>query len=518
MYTQVNDLSSIGLISDLDPWDLPINAWSSLANMRCSNKQIGTFAGYSDFTTPSIVPYFLMPAASGSDYHWIYCGQDKIYAYNGSSHTNITRQTASVDVDYTGTVDDLWNGCTVNSIPVLNNGVDDPQMWSPPNISTKLTIIPGWDVNWKTKFILSHKGFLLAFNLTKSGTSHPNMVKWSASDQSGSIPTDWDETDDTNDAGENDHKMGDTTGALVCAYELGDIIIAYKEDAAYTITWIGGESIFRIRRIAGITAGVLSQRCVVEYPGGHFVVGIGDVYRHNGRESVSVMDDANKEFLFASIDVDNYLNTFCVHLQKKKEIWICYPDHGEVLPNKALVWNYSTGAWSYRDLPSNTTYITKGILTSPAYTWETLPPASWDDWTGVWGQRSYSPVSRSLVGATSDTKLFQFEDGNQMDGVNTHCAAERTGLDLGNSSDLHTVVAIYPYIDGSGPVNVSVGGQMTPGGVVEWADPVSFNPSTDVKVDVLVTGVMHGIKFESTDDIYWALSGYGVEYEYAGGR
>jgi hypothetical protein len=506
---KIDNLGAIGLNKDIQPSDLPPNAWTSVYNMRCADGRIESFAGHSDYETPSVVPYYLLTATDATTFYWVYMGLDKAYVWNGSSHTDITRLSG----DYTGTTSNRWNGCLINGAAILNNGVDAPQMWNPPATGTKLADTTGWDSNWTAKVVRSYKDFLFALDITKSSTRYPQMVKWSDAGD-GALPTDWDETSTTNKAGET--TLGDALGDLVDAQQLRDAFIIYSEDAVYGCQFIDGQFVFRFYRISGLI-GALAQDCICEFQGGHFVVGSGDVYIHDGQSGQSVIDDKNRDFLFSSIDADNYQNTFVVLFEKKSEIWICYPENGEIYPNMSLVWNYYDNTWYSRSLPTGTTFITGGQITSSAGDWDSLTYPSWEDWTGVWGSRTYSPVSKSLVGSTTETKLYQFEDGNQFDGVNVYCMCERTGLDIGNTSDLHTINAIYPEAEG-GEFDIYVGSQMRVNDDVTWEGPYSFNPSTDRKIDCRVTGVQHAIRFESTDDVSWAVSSYGVDYKYSGRR
>jgi len=514
MLAQIENLGAIGLNSDLAPWQLPTNAWTALGNMRCADGQVGSFSGHDDFTTPTVVPHYLMAVASGASYFWLYPSTAKVYVYDGASHTDITRSSGG---DYSkGTA--RWNGCTINGIPVINNVNDDPQMWLPTNTSTMLQKITGWNSNWKAKVIRSYKGFLFALDITKSGTNYPYMVKWSASDTSGSIPTDWDETSTTNDAGEN--QLGETPGLLVDAVKLRDALMIYKEDAVYGVQWVGGISVHRFYRISGLT-GALAQDCAVEFASGqHFVLASGGkCYVHDGQNSRTVNDKVNQDFLKSAIDSDNYANCFVTQHHAASEVWVCYPEGGETYPNKALVWNYEDNTWGSRDLPSDTTFIAPGIVADSVYTWDTLPYATWDTWDGVWGSRSYSPVSASLVGCTANTKLYQFDNEHQFDSVNPYCYAERIGLDLGNCSDLHTITQVYPHIEsGDVDIDVWVGSQMSIQDTVTWEGPYSFNPSTGRKIDCRVTGVRHAIRYSTEADVSWALTGYDVEYARAGKR
>ena len=507
----IPNLGQIGQVSDPKPKQIPPNAWTTLSNIRCQNGQIKSFAGHGDFTTPSVVPYYLLPVASGANYYWIYCGLAKVYIFDGSTHTDITRAAG----DYTGLSTNRWNGCLINGYPVLNNGVDVPQVLNPVSAATDLVAITGWDSNWKAKVIRTYKSFLVALNVEKSGDSFPHMVKWSASDTLGSVPIDWDESSTSNDAGET--SLGETSGFLVDGVALRDTFILYKEDSAYGMQYIGGQNTFRFYRISGLI-GALAQDCAVEYPGGHFVVGDGDVYVHDGQNSRSIIDKKNKQFLFDAIDADNYQNTFVTLSRGKSEIWICYPESGNTFCNKVLIWNYEDNTWAARDLPDKTTFMSPGILTSQALTWGTLPYATWDDWSGTtWGARSYSPVADSLVGATENTKIYQFEDGNQFDGVNALCYAERTDLNLGGMTEAHTVNAIYPNAEGDS-FDIYVGSQELANSAIFWEGPYSFNPSTDKKIDCRVTGLLHAIKFESEADVNWSVGSYEVDYKFSGRR
>jgi hypothetical protein len=192
-------------------------------------------------------------------------------------------------------------------------------------------------------------------------------------------------------------------------------------------------------------------------------------------------------------------------------MWICYPSSGASLPDSAYIWNYKDNTWSVRDLPTDTAHIAPGIITSVAFTWATIPYSTWADWAGTWGSRQYSPVADSLVAASD--KLYQMDDGNQFGGVNATCYAERTGLDIGQG--IHTVTGIHPMVEGDS-VDVYVGSHMTPNGSVTWSGPFSFDPSSDYKVDCLVTGRYHAIRFKSSSDVQWAINSYSVDYEYAG--
>lgn len=509
------DVNNIGqYIADQPGWQLPPEAITKAQNVRWADNQVGTVSGYSTFFTSTQAPYFVMPVTDGSSFYWLYMSLTDGFIFDGSSSTEITRATGG---DYTGSASDRWNGCIINGVPVVNNGVDDPQMFTPIQTSTDLQLLTGWNTNWKAEVIRQYKNFLVAINVTKSSVVYPHMVKWSDVADSGTVPDDWDETSTVNLAGET--HLSETDGVLVDGVQLKDELILYKEDAVYGMQYVGGSFVFRFRRIRGL-GGILAQNCAIEFQGGHFVVGgpnSYDIYIHDGQTAKSIADTRVRDAFFSDLDQDNYASTFVVPHFVHNEILICYPSSGSSLPDKALVWNYMDDKWSFRDLPANTTCADVGIVNISAYSWATLPYATWDEWTDTWGTRQYSPVNDTLVMGSTDLDFYKLEDGNQFDGVDAQVIVERVGLDVGNTSDVHLVKTIYPYIEGNA-LDIYVGSQMSPNEAIDWSGPYSFDPSTDYKVDVRKTGRLHSIRFTSQGNVQWGLSGFGVDVELVGRR
>lgn len=505
MEAVIDKLGDVGLIADIPGWQSPPNAFDSVQNIRMNESHIASFPGHGTYTTPTVTPYWLLPVAVDTAYYWLYLGTAAAYSYNGSTHVEITRTSTA----YTGTSTTRMNGGVLNGVPVLNNGIDDPQAWHTPG-SGNLADLTTWPASTTCKIMRPYKEYLVAMDVTKSGTRYPHLVKWSDAADQGSVPTSWDETDPTTDAGEN--ALADTGGYIVDAVLLGDELVIFKEDTAYGMQWIGGQYIFNFRRIN--IPGMLAQSCGVQFDGGICYMGDGDVYVTDGQAATSVIDKRNKQYLFDAIDADNYTACYLAHNKAKNEIWVCYPSAGSSLSDKALVWNYKLNVWYQRNLPSATAFIANGILTSSAVTWAT----SADTWASVsqsWDKRTYSPVEDSLVAASD--KLYQFEDGNQFGGTNPVCYAEKTGINLDGSNGINEIQQIYPMAEG-GAFSVYVGSQMSPEGSVTWKGPFSFDPSTDYKIDCQVNGMYHAVKFYSNANVAWSATGYKFTYVKTGQR
>ena len=132
-------VGSKGLNKDLNRHDLGDQFCTDSLNVRFREDSAELFGGYSEqYDPPSVAPYHVQPVYVGTTRYLLYASLAKVYVVNGATHTNITRQTTGADVDYSADETLLWNGGVFNGIPILNNGVDVPQMWNPVATATKL--------------------------------------------------------------------------------------------------------------------------------------------------------------------------------------------------------------------------------------------------------------------------------------------------------------------------------------------------------------------------------------------
>ena len=123
----ITNLVDGGAIKDVEPWALPPEVFSNINNMRVENGALVTVGGYGQvFDPPTVDPIWLLPVRTTTDYFWLYTSLLKAYCVDtGNTHTDITRTSGG---DYAATLALGWTGGVLNTIPVLNNGVDVPQM------------------------------------------------------------------------------------------------------------------------------------------------------------------------------------------------------------------------------------------------------------------------------------------------------------------------------------------------------------------------------------------------------
>lgn len=507
-----------GIIRDVDPILLPPTAWTNGNNIRFYNNEVQKILGDDEIQTPTLTDVqFVMPATfwdTGDDTKvWIYAGLDDVYyTDDGITETKITRQTTGVDVDYTGTSLDRWQGCVNQNLTILNNGVDSPQIFK--QNATKLTNLKwdaddSWDdAEWLTRVMRSHKNFLFALQLDKGDGSgmNPNSVAWSEPAEPWQEPTTWDQSDTSSIAGQIE--LSSTEGKIVDGLSLRDNFIIYKTNSIYNLGYIGGQYVWQSREISN-SIGLFAQGAVVQFLGQHVFMSNDDVLVTDGNQFKSVASQKVRNIIFTDIDTLYFTKTFAVANYIQEEVWFCYPTTNSTYINKAAIWNYNTGVWSFKDLP-NVNYINSGMLFAVTAGDEWDDKANtWNSDSNTWGGNSFSQVLFTMLGATN-TSIRQFNTGYTSNGTSYDSYVERSFLKLGDSNTIKRITAIYPKA--SGNMDIYVGSAMHQNDSFAWEGPYNITPEEDAQIRCRVTGRYHAIRFEFKGNSAHTLQGYDIEY------
>jgi hypothetical protein len=517
----INNVGQYGIIQDAPAHTLPPNAWSGGQNVRARLNFVEKFLGHTvQFDTPTVDPYNLLFVSSPAQIFWLLPGLAKVYVYNGATHTDVTRSSGG---DYTTTADENWIMTNFQGIPVMTNGFDEPQMWSPPNIATELTELTNWPAADRCNAIRAYKQFLVAMDLTKSGVRQPLTVKWSHPAPANTVPSSWDETDPTKDVGEVE--LADTTGVVLDGQPMRDIFVIYKEDSVWGMQFVGGPSVMRFFRIFD-GFGALSKRCAAEYFfGRHLVLGVDDIYTHDGQNKQSVVDGKVRRWLYAQINPARFRRSFVQVFTATTEVWCCVPTGSSDFPNLAAVWNWTNNTVTFRDLP-NVAGSGDGVLfTGGPDLWDT-DSETWESDPSAWDKRIYNPADRKVLFARPDPKkVFLADNSNLFDGSTMTSYVERVGLGVPfrasqppDISSMKFMTAVWPRLKGAngGVVKVYVGSQVDADGPVTYQAPVNYTIGTSRQIPCRVSGRLFALKFESTTNIDWQLAGYDMDVKQVG--
>jgi len=101
----VENVGEVGIVKDINPWQLPPNVWSDGNNIRSEHGAIVKSPGYSEvMATCPVAPYHIIHLVSGVNEYWIIGGLTAIHAYDDSSVSNtldggISAADTSITVD-----------------------------------------------------------------------------------------------------------------------------------------------------------------------------------------------------------------------------------------------------------------------------------------------------------------------------------------------------------------------------------------------------------------------------------
>lgn len=508
-----------GLIVDQPHNELPLNAWTDALNVRFRDGKAEKFSGHEQvFGVPLWAPHWLLHAAQGGLSYWLYAGANKVGATDATSHADITRAAGG---DYTVHPSFGWTGTIVEDIPVINSGLDAPQMWNKPGLAQRLQDLTAWPSGMTAGALRGLKRYLIALDVVKSGTRYPTMIKWSHQAPSGQVPLSWNEEDETGDAGE--YVLPAQGGYLVDGHALRDFLILYKEYETWLMTYVGGTEIFRFNR-KFTTIGCLTRRCAAEFfAGKQFVFTGDDAVVHDGQNAESVVTEKVRGLISGRVDPAGVDRCFVTVNYPNFEVWICIPEIGSVWPNLALVWNWKRNIWGVRELPQ-AAFIEAGMINpqSPGEVWDTAV-GTWDVQTRVWGDRAADPTQQKLLMALpTTTQLMTPDKSEQFNTVNMHAWVERRGLGFPLKSKeppdytrMKQVNALWPRITGTdgAVVNVYLGTQasLKADPVYSIARPFTIGQSEMLDFSDSEATRIHSLKFESNTNMKWELHGYDAD-------
>lgn len=503
----------IGVIKDITGHELPLNAWTDCSDITFLDGHAAQSDGYGEiFASPSFTPQYVFPIQITGISYWIYLSAAKAYivttAGGVTTYTDLTHATP-----LTGLINE-WTSTLLSGIPVINAGNDSdyPAAWDL-NLANNFVDLSNWQANTYCKSMRSFKNILIALNLTISGTNYPYMVKWSHPADPGSLPSSWDETDATKDAGQFD--LAEGYDYVVDGLQLRDSFVVYKQYSTWAMYYTGGNEIFTVRKIFG--HGILNRNCVVEHDGQHIVITPADVIIHDGNTSQTILDKHTRRYLFDDIEPDYRSRVFLFKNPALNQIFVCYPKLGSSNCDKALVWNYVDNTSSFRTLPEinhgNYGPVNESVL-GELWSQDSNP---WSSDLTSWSTGVSTAANNSVVMASNQTKLFLLDSTSTYDGAAAASYLERRGLSFDAPQNIKYLRRIRPRIKGTDGQTVIVkAGQCDD----PYNDPTyesqTFTIGTSITCDFLVCGRYIAVRFESGTAASFQLNSYDVEVEEAG--
>jgi hypothetical protein len=495
-----------GIIMDLPPEEVPDGNWTGGSNVQFQDMATTRVGGYARFAgTPAGSPIFAINALQGAESYWIYCSTNKVFVTDGTTHWDIT-PAGGLGTCKVGE----WTACTLNGIPVLNNGINPPFSWNF-NTGTRCAYLPGWPAGAYCKAIRAFKYHLFALNVFNGTAQFGNSLWWSAGAEPGALPATWIPAPD-NDAG--DMILADTQGDIVDGLSLRDAFIVYKSFTTYALSYVAGQYVYTQRKLF-LTTGIQSSNCVTEINGEHWVFTGTDLIRHDGQNFKSILTNKVKTTLVNSIDPGK-ISWVCVTARhRNNQIWVNIPTDGQPYLNKAYIVNVLTEDIGIRELPQ-VAYVARGIVNIGvgSVSWAS-DNDSWDSDITFWDQANYSPTEDSVLLCDEDSiALWDADYSDSNNGQPVSAFVERQAMPIGDNLMRAMITRVIPRLDGEPgeTINIRVGGQAYFGQPINWSDPQPFVIGQDVGVNCQVEGRLMSVRFEGNTLRKWKVHSYKLEF------
>lgn len=532
----LRDVAQYGVVSDVDPYNIPMNAFSDALNVRFDDGAVErsvVFRGVDtlDGTAPRFCTSFVGP--SGEEELIVgYSNGEAAQWVVGGTETDKTPDSFTPSV-----TQGLWTSCQLGGVLYVNRPDHVPWDWKPGD--TEFEVLAEWDSTWRTNILRAYNDALCAFNVTKDGTSYPTMVKTSDLTLYGAVPGDWDETSTTNNATEN--ILAEMRGDIVEAQSLQSSMIIYTNKETWLMQADGSTQVYSYRRLFN-DAGAMSANCAIELEGKHYVFGYKDIWVHDGVGKESLCNSRVRSKVFTNLDYSLSYISFVLANETLGEIYFCYHDGASAqFPgvegcNKAAVYNYKNNTWSFLSLP-NVFYGANMVIGNPR-TYETTDLPYDDISASYFNVSEASKSSPLMVGDVSEGfSLVEKLYGLDLAGLRSLLAfevdtnatlnwyLEKDGLDLDELNlDLRgykNIVAIYPQArleDSEQLIEFSFGSSDYFGSDPSFSEYMSYNNGAYYKLDYKEGGRYLSMKAQGTNGGVqgFRLSGLDIDVEVTG--
>lgn len=525
----VEDLSQPGFLPDPPAIATPAGAWTDSRNVRYRDGAVEKVTGFTAaLGSLSATAIFAEAVNDGVNAFWVYAtgggahggfgNGDVLYATDGLQHSDISHPS----ITYSADLDVGWSGGGFHGFTVVTDGSNIPQQWSP-SLANNASSLSYWpSVTVIAKRLAFYKDFIWALRITDGGSYNPRLIRWSDRAQSGALPTSWDYTDPTNQAGIVE--LAQTPDMVVDALPLRDSMMVYKESFSWLADYIGGLDVFSFRQVFS-EVGAMTENCAVAFGAQHLVLSDHDLVLHDGSSAKSIVDKRTRRWLFNRISSERYKRTFLTTDMKSREVMVCFAEVGYDYPNLALVWNWAEDNFYVRELGGPKTYAARGIVpsgTAISFDTDTDPIDTFDAVTGNFDEQTYSQFQeRLLMLAAGGKRAYQFDSGETFDGVAMGCYAERTAM--GVTQDMGTIKRIWRIwprvIATEGEVlNFYISARENLNAPIAYDGPYPYVVGTDTWIDTRIDGRVFDVRLEYAGAQPFRFHGVGFEFENSGER
>jgi hypothetical protein len=543
---RLRNLGAQGVITDQDPYALPVGTWSSGVNVRFRNNKITPAPVFRTVKSPLAEPdvRYSFTAGIGATNNEMFIGylSGNLYYYNNGVET-----LYSPPGYVPSPVESNWTSYTIGNVVYVNRADRPPWYLLPTGSSFQDLSAAGsaparWDPTWTARVIAQCAGSIVALNVTKGAQNFPTMVKTSSPVEADQIPASWDETDPATLATENILQSLD--GQITDACQLGQDLIIYGQREAWRMHADGSQFVYSYTKLS-YAKGSINSNCSIELDGKNYVFGIDDIWVHDGISEESLCDTSVRDYIFGSLNQSQANRCWVQYNPRLNEIYFGYVSgdpliHFDGVPgcNRQAVYNMTAQTWTFDDLPSifNTDNgPVSNILTynSVTTTYDGMGGSYQDQEDG--GKRIVVCVGGASTahGLTSSLYAFDLEGPGSVApypvAVNATAPVqlERVGIDLdeldADLRDYKVINSVYPQarVDTSGGhfLMVSAGASDNPNDLnPKWGPYQPYDGVAKYKLDMNSAGRWLAIRVRWDDWHTFTLTGFDLDIKTTGKR
>jgi hypothetical protein len=532
----VRDVGSIGVVTDIRPASLPINAFTKAKNVRFDEGKVGRSPVFRKIKDSlGFNPRFTygVPANSSGNFASIILVSDT-YEFKAYANGSLVSKQGSLSA--TSASVQPFTGTSLADIVYINR-IDQPPVFMV-NGGGSFAPLTHWPSGYRAESIRAYGDFLIALNTTEGGSNFPSRVRFSTPALANSVPATWDASDTTASAGFNDLVQMKT--GIVDGLTLGTKFIVYSKDQVWLMEFVGGTFIHNFRKLFS-DCGVINQNCIVEVEGAHYVFDHDDIYIHDSNTRQSICDERVSNYIFGGLNTAKTNRCFVHHNPELDEVMFCYVSGDDMAEytngdrcNRAAVFNYKSQTWSFMDLP-NVSSSTHGTISSSttyenANTYGNIGGSYYSQEAGYDVHSLFVGEDSSLDGITSD-KLYGLDlsdSGSLSFDLDTEANKspylEREGIDLDEMSPLSgykVITKIFPQVDTSSPNKQFVftfGSADLLGNTTTYQSSTTFDGTTDYKIDTRASGRYLSYKMAVSDNKDFSFLGFDLDVSTTGRR
>ena len=534
---QIRDVGDIGVVTDIRPASLPLNGFSRAKNVRFDEGKVARSPVFRKIKDSlGFNPRFTygIQGVYGGGFASIVMVSD---TYQFKTYQNGSVSSAQGSLSTTSASNTPMTGTNLADIAYINRADKVPAYML--NSGTNFAVLPNWDSTWRAESVRSYGDFLLALNITENGVGYPSRVRYSNLALANSVPDSWDAADTTKSAGFND--LVQMQSGIVDGATLGTNFIIYSKDQVWLMEFVGGTFIHNFRKLYS-ECGVINQNCILEVEGTHYVFDHDDIYIHDTHTRQSICDERVKAYIFGGLNTAKTNRCFAHHNPELDEVMFCYVSGDDMAEytngercNRAAVFNYKKQTWSFMDMP-NVSSSTMGTVSS-SVTYANSPAVYSTTGGTYYTQEAGYDLHSLFVGETNSVdgitsaKLYGLDlsDAGSLafpldTEANKSPFLERQGIDLDELSSLNgykVISKILPQVDTSNPnkqFTFTFGASNLLGDATVYDTSITFDGSTDYKLDTRVAGRYLSYKMTVSDDKDFSFIGFDLDVTTTGRR